>query len=50
MVAHNVDLRDTMIVQFTDQTKIGIDKIKDYFKKKIPEESLLHSILMVRTT
>lgn len=48
MVAHNDDPTDTMIVQFPDQQKIGVDKIKDYFKK-MQEESIPHSILVVQT-
>ncbi len=48
MVAHNDDPTDTMIVQFPDQPKIGVDKIKDYFKK-MQEESIPHSILVVQT-
>ncbi len=47
MVAHNDDPTDTMIVQFPDQPKIGVDKIKDYFKK-MQEESIPHSILVVQ--
>jgi hypothetical protein len=48
MVAHNDDPTDTMIVQFPDQPKIGVDRIKDYFKK-MQEESIPHSILVVQT-
>lgn len=47
MVAHNDDPTDTMIVQFPDQPKIGVDRIKDYFKK-MQEESIPHSILVVQ--
>ena len=48
MVAHNDDPTDTMIVQFPDQPKIGIDRIKDYVKK-MQDESIPHSILVVQT-
>ena len=47
IVAHNDDPTDTMIVQFPDQPKIGVDRIKDYFKK-MQEESIPHSILVVQ--
>lgn len=48
MVAHNDDPTETMIVQFPEQPKIGVDKIKDYFKK-MQDESIPHSILVVQT-
>ena len=48
MVAHNDDPTDTMIVQFPDIPKIGVDRIKDYFKK-MQEETIPHSILVVQT-
>ena len=48
MVAHNDDPTETMIVQFPDIAKIGVDRIKDYFKK-MQDESIPYSILVVQT-
>jgi hypothetical protein len=48
MVAHIDDPTNTMVVQFPDQAKIGVDKIKEYFKR-MKEESIPHSILVVQT-
>lgn len=47
MVAHNDDPTETLIVQFPEQPKIGIDKIKDY-SKKMKDESITHSIIVVQ--
>ena len=48
MVAHNDDPTDTMIVQFSDIPKIGVEAIKDY-TKKMHDENIPHSILVVET-
>ncbi|CAF0886006.1 unnamed protein product [Didymodactylos carnosus] len=51
MVAHNDDPTDTLIVQFPDNPKIGVDPIKGFFKKMQGDAKnarIPHSILVVQ--
>lgn len=48
LVAHNDDPTDKMIILFSDQPKLGVDKIRD-FSKKMVDEGVSHMIIIVQT-